>query len=1201
MLLMATGVFGAGGDMGIGTDPNTNGSATYPYLIEDSADFDVFAGNSSYWATNVHMKLMSDLDFSGKTYTTAVIAPDTDNGTSGHQGTIYAGVFDGNDFTVSNLVINTVATNNDYLGLFGSVGTGGQVKKLNVQNAAIQGRYRIGALTGSNNGTISNCYSSGSVSGSSAGGLCGSNNSTITNCYSTATVTGSGNSYVGGLCAYNTGSITGSYASGTVTGSGYASAGGLCGGNYSGSIINCYSTGTVGGGAEIGGLCGYNFDDGSIANCYSTSPVAFSYTSVGGLCGINRGSIMNCYFYRFGGSADGWATALDDLELLDRASYVGFDFAFNSEDGTNDDWMIVQDHCPKLSWQADDGPTPPFALDAITTMLSGSGYSNDPFVISNYDDLIEFRTNAALRIGYYILTDDIDLAGQTYSSAFIPEHFNGNFDGDAHVIGNFNLVGIDYVAFFSSFSGDLVNLGLEAIDVSGEDFVGGIIGRNYHGDIRNCYCTDTAINGSAWVGGLCGGNGGSITNCYTTGTVSGSAVGGICGLNYGNIISCFSMSAVSGYSDAGGLCGYNSRANIINCYSTGTVSGTLKTGGFCGYNKDAYITGSYSTGFVSGENSVGGFCAHNQGGSITSSFWDKQTSGLATSSGGTGLQTAEMHLATTYESAGWNLYEMWGICDGYDYPHLRWEDVPHCILVSNKTIDFESALDDPQFDVQMFTITNGCPGTLNWSIDPPTDCNWLSVQPLTGHCTADSNDVTLTINPEGLDLGFYYCDFAINDDDISNCPVRISVSLHVRHPGERHVPMEYPTIRAAVDATVDDDHVVVHPGTYEGCTIRDKRITVRSVDPDDPASVQSTIIASRIYLAQSQANDPPLVKIEGLSFIRSYPFDQSSRGIDLWDSAAEIRNCIFKNWSGGGIVCGGQRSDILIENCIIVGNGTAGILIPPRSTVSMDINRCTIVGTNPDHGRVTGIRIDGYHGNQLHITNSILSNCKSPGDAEIYFTSVFLPTAMNYASISNSCIPAGPNSIDIPNPDLVDFTYGPGNIETDPLFVRNPDDGGDGWFETWDTPDIDENANNDYGDLHLKSQAGRFLWEGFAQADFNMDQHVDSIDFAQMANSWASSIAGVSPVYPWNDCDLDKDLSIGLGDLVLFAADYLQPRVFGAWIADELTSPCIDAGDPADTAWQNEPFPHGQRINMGAYGGTPQASMSPNPVGNAAE
>ena len=46
------------------------------------------------------------------------------------------------------------------------------------------------------------------------------------------------------------------------------------------------------------------------------------------------------------------------------------------------------------------------------------------------------------------------------------------------------------------------------------------------------------------------------------------------------------------------------------------------------------------------------------------------------------------------------------------------------------------------------------------------------------------------------------------------------------------------------------------------------------------------------------------------------------------------------------------------------------------------------------------------------------------------------------------------------------------------------------------------------------------------------------------------------------------------------------------WVLDGLTSPCVDAGDP-NTGPLDEPAPNGGRINMGAYGGTAQASLSP--------
>ncbi|MFH1717008.1 MAG: right-handed parallel beta-helix repeat-containing protein [Planctomycetota bacterium] len=50
----------------------------------------------------------------------------------------------------------------------------------------------------------------------------------------------------------------------------------------------------------------------------------------------------------------------------------------------------------------------------------------------------------------------------------------------------------------------------------------------------------------------------------------------------------------------------------------------------------------------------------------------------------------------------------------------------------------------------------------------------------------------------------------------------------------------------------------------------------------------------------------------------------------------------------------------------------------------------------------------------------------------------------------------------------------------------------------------------------------------------------------------------------------------------------------GSWVKDDVTSPCIDAGDP-NSDWSGETWPHGGRVNMGAYGGTREASMSIQP------
>ena len=152
-------------------------------------------------------------------------------------------------------------------------------------------------MCGGNGGTITNCYNTGSVTGSvtytSVGGVCGGNNDrgTITNCYNTGDVTG--DSLVGGVCGYNGGTITNCYNTGTVTSNG--NVGGVCGGN-GGTITNCYNTGSVTGDSLVGGVCGYN--GGTMTNCYNTGTVSGTgtYAHVGGVCGENYGTIANCYW-----------------------------------------------------------------------------------------------------------------------------------------------------------------------------------------------------------------------------------------------------------------------------------------------------------------------------------------------------------------------------------------------------------------------------------------------------------------------------------------------------------------------------------------------------------------------------------------------------------------------------------------------------------------------------------------------------------------------------------------------------------------------------------------------------------------------------------------------------------------------------------------------------------------------------------------
>jgi hypothetical protein len=304
-----------------------SGTEANPYLIQSRADFDEFADTANaalYWASGKYTKLMCDLDLAGTTYTQAVIASLSTN-------TFFQGIFDGNNHTISHLTI-TMSTEN-VVGLFGLVLANGQIHNLGVENINVTGNSYIGGLVGYNCGSVSDCYTTGSVSGrtwvgglvgfmvntgtltscyaigsaggidgncSSAGGLVGYNGGGgVTSCYAVSSV--SGNREVGGLVGRNNGgALTSCYAMGLVNGRNISDgqyAGGLVGDN-SGSLISCYATGSVSGYYFVGGLVGTNSSSnpgiGSITSCYATGSVS-GHTYVGGLTGDNCGTLISCY------------------------------------------------------------------------------------------------------------------------------------------------------------------------------------------------------------------------------------------------------------------------------------------------------------------------------------------------------------------------------------------------------------------------------------------------------------------------------------------------------------------------------------------------------------------------------------------------------------------------------------------------------------------------------------------------------------------------------------------------------------------------------------------------------------------------------------------------------------------------------------------------------------------------------------------
>ena len=178
----------------------------------------------------------------------------------------FSGIFDGNRNEIRDLFINR--TEENYIGLFGYIEEGSEIKNLSASDADVVGNYSTGGLLGeNNNGIIENLYFEGKVSGNTRiGGLVGQNTGVVKNSYTSGKLSGEIN--IGGLIGVNDGLVSNTYSTAEIIGENWRSAGigGLVGYN-TGIVKNSYAAGYVSGGFDVGGLIGSRYN-GNVVNSF---------------------------------------------------------------------------------------------------------------------------------------------------------------------------------------------------------------------------------------------------------------------------------------------------------------------------------------------------------------------------------------------------------------------------------------------------------------------------------------------------------------------------------------------------------------------------------------------------------------------------------------------------------------------------------------------------------------------------------------------------------------------------------------------------------------------------------------------------------------------------------------------------------------------------------------------------------------------
>jgi hypothetical protein len=361
-----------------------------------------------------------------------------------------------------------------------------------------------------------------------------------------------------------------------------------------------------------------------------------------------------------------------------------------------------------------------------------------------------------------------------------------------------------------------------------------------------------------------------------------------------------------------------------------------------------------------------------------------------------------------------------------------------------------------------------------------------------------------------------------------------AATLHV----DANDPTAFASIQEAIIMSKNSDTVIVHPGVYrETIDFIAKWITVRSTDPNDPDIVARTIIdGSGKTVVAFQSGEKEHAILSGFT----------------------IRN------GSAGIFCAHNYSQPQIRRCVIISNASYGIQGGASTIVG-----CTIV-QNGSHG----IYANGGEVRDCAIVNN--------GGTGVYMSPY---TTATYASMVN-CLVSGNNGdgvscaiAGIVNCVIVgNKGWGAratsGTTMANCTIVRNRDLGV--WGAAVSNSIIAYNLG--YGLSWMDGDMMRYnCVYGNASGDYK-DHNPPKLDM--QAEPLFADIGYWDMAGTWH-----------IGDYHLMSTVGRWAPAAQAWVKDPIDSPCLDRGDP-NTPVGDEPYPNGGRINLGAYGGTPEASKS---------
>jgi len=541
----------------------------------------------------------------------------------------FTGTFNGNNKTISNVTIDGDGFDDDYIGFFGYIGSGGSVYDLSLVNVDITGEEYVGGFVGHNEGTIENCSVSGNVYAySDAGGFVGSNYNRINNCSSSCDISanGEGSSYVfGGFAGEN--------------------------------IIDL---------AKIFELETFNIPFPTISNCSATGNVECD-DGGGGFVSINIGYIYNCTAsgdvegeYILSGFVVSNGLGFLLMYLDQGVDIIPEEYDFSDLSGLLENFSVIR-NCSatgNVIGSSESFLVSGFCASNILGRIYNSRYNGSvggDIFVSGFCGL-----NILANIFSSTVNNNSSVTGNAIVGGFVnvnlgyiyESHTFANVYSDIYSAAGFvNMNGLDIsISELDIFQGTAIksslnnrrnlkkyfsNRGKRSINLQKVTSLGveDIISEFLQGIayIKNCSAKGSVYGGD-FAGGFVDFNGlyfGSTQEPDIFDDIIPEATIG--NLSYLEISECFATGSVSGSYDVGGFCSYNIAGTISNCYSTGNatsvqqpadLNGDTYAGGFCGYSEENSIDYCYSTGSASGGSVNGGFLGFNGNSNFTCSYWN---------------------------------------------------------------------------------------------------------------------------------------------------------------------------------------------------------------------------------------------------------------------------------------------------------------------------------------------------------------------------------------------------------------------------------------------------------------------------------------------------------------------------------------------------------------------------------------------------